>query len=408
MQLKGTNFQPWAEFDLDISGLTVLVGPSNKGKSAIFRALKGLFRNELPASLIRYGSDGLELGVKWDGHTIVARRAPKDSTTYQIDGGKELTKLNQAIPPELKKFGMNEVEIGEFTVDPIFTRQGARQFMLDPEGYSQMEVNTILGAFASTEKLEFGKKAANLEIAHKNSEAKTLAGEIIESKQREADLEIFAREAQTLSRAVGTLQTEIGVLEVKIGWILAVRARLAQLQPLKEALANLVVPDTAEIQRLASGFDYAVLATNNFRLGRIYKRTADAAQAAWESFREAATLYNAIMAIEGVLKLKPQVFSLETLRSATDVIWAEASSLDKSARNLSQGIIKLGELAQLQSNVSSLKQWLKQADEDIREVKARISNLERAQNLVTCPQCKHRFDSRQEPEYEFPEDYEVN
>src|SRR5271156_1527253 len=172
MKLQGTNFQSLQSFDLDISGLTVIVGPSNRGKSAVFRALRGLFRNELPAEYIKTGTEGLKLIATVDGTPIVAERKDGKSTTYLI-GPKEFKKLAKTIPPELKAFGMNEVEVGEFTIDPIFSRQNGKQFLIDPDGYSPMELNTILGAFASTEKLEGGKKAANLEIQHKNSEAKT-------------------------------------------------------------------------------------------------------------------------------------------------------------------------------------------------------------------------------------------
>src|SRR5271165_2737581 len=104
MQFKGTNFQSLAGFDLDISGLTVIVGPSNKGKSAVFRALRGLFRNELPAEYIRTATDGLELIATVGGKAIVARRSAKGSTQYEIDG-KEFKKLAKTVPLELKAFG---------------------------------------------------------------------------------------------------------------------------------------------------------------------------------------------------------------------------------------------------------------------------------------------------------------
>jgi len=45
IKLSGKNFQSWDAFDLTLAGLTVLTGPSDTGKSAIFRALKGVLRN---------------------------------------------------------------------------------------------------------------------------------------------------------------------------------------------------------------------------------------------------------------------------------------------------------------------------------------------------------------------------
>jgi predicted ATPase len=53
MKFSGKNFQPWPDFDIDIEGLTIVIGPSNEGKSSIYRALRGILRNDINEGYIR-------------------------------------------------------------------------------------------------------------------------------------------------------------------------------------------------------------------------------------------------------------------------------------------------------------------------------------------------------------------
>jgi DNA repair ATPase RecN len=78
VKLSGRNFQSWASFDIEMDGLTVVTGPSDVGKSALFRALRGVLRNEISAEYVRDGQDEpLTVKFEWDGHTVVAKRKPK-------------------------------------------------------------------------------------------------------------------------------------------------------------------------------------------------------------------------------------------------------------------------------------------------------------------------------------------
>jgi hypothetical protein len=128
VRLRGKNFQSWSEFSLDIEGLTVITGTSDTGKSAIFRALKGVLRNELPSEFVRDGQDeAMEVSVEVGGHNVSARRTHKGSTTYVIDA-KDYAKLAKAAPEALKDLKFNDVIIGDFDVDPIFGRQNSPQY----------------------------------------------------------------------------------------------------------------------------------------------------------------------------------------------------------------------------------------------------------------------------------------
>lgn len=409
MRVQGTNFQSLAEFDLDISGLTVLIGPSSKGKSAVFRAIKGLFRNQIPDNVIRNGTDALKLTAIIDDKVVTAERVRGKSTTYFIPP-KEFKKLNQTIPPELAAFGMNEVEVGEFKIDPIFSRQNGSQFLIDPDGCPPMKLNTVLGAFASTEKLEAGKKAANLEIQHKNAEAKTLAEEVSASEARKAGLETVTAETETLSAALQSLEPCIQALEVKKSWVEAAKARQAVLWPLQALVNRLEVPETGEIERLQAGRRHAIQATNSYRIARLCAKAKDAIETVTSGWSEVVRAVKKIQAIDEYL-----VSIRGYVKLPVEEVTARIQDANRgfvSAKALADGIILLAEYQTWRRQREVLYAGLAKLDSDkaglevsIADVKAKMQDSQK----IACPSCGHKFD----PTHvcvgdDLPEDYEVN
>lgn len=116
MKFKGKNFQSWTDFSLEVDGLTAVVGPSNRGKSSIHRALRAVLRNNLPECWIKYGQKHTTLTLD-DGLEVVMERSTKSSASYTV-GGQEFKKLNRGLPPEIKALGYEPIEIGTTKFDP--------------------------------------------------------------------------------------------------------------------------------------------------------------------------------------------------------------------------------------------------------------------------------------------------
>lgn len=233
MRLKGKNFQAWSEFDFEIEGLTVLVGPSNHGKSSLSRSLKGLLRNEIPDGFIKNGQDEpLELELEYEGHNIKATRKKGGSTKYTIDG-KDYSSLGGKVPDELTKLKFGEVTIGDYSVDPQFAVQNKAQFLIDSDRWKPNELNAILGAFSSTEKLDAGKKEANLRITQRKSEATTLASEIRSAEERSAKLLEITGNATLVAGALNGLERQVHPQEERQGWLEGVEYHQTRLEPLR-------------------------------------------------------------------------------------------------------------------------------------------------------------------------------
>ena len=74
-KLSAKNFQSWRDFSLPMTGFTVIIGPSDRGKSAIIRALRGVLRNQVGANHITYGEKDVSVSLENDFkiHTILRR-----------------------------------------------------------------------------------------------------------------------------------------------------------------------------------------------------------------------------------------------------------------------------------------------------------------------------------------------
>ena len=370
MRLSGKNFQSWAVFDVEVDGLTMLTGPSDTGKSAIFRALKGALRNELPAEWVRDGQDDpMEVAVEWGGRTVVAQRSRKGSTRYVVYGqgveGEECpdparcpappgaphchyAKLAGAAPEFLTDLRFNEVAVGDFDVDPIFGRQNSAQFLIDPETFKPTEVNAILGAFGGTEKLERGKKEANLRKTQRDSEARGLAAQIRAAEERKGALAGMKGEADGLDLVLRASEAAIATLEAESAWLGGALAALRRLEPLRGVVGAVVLPDMSGLVLLWDQALHAERAAESAAYARWLGKPTAAIAAAADSWAGLRALWNELAAVEAAAEAGRRAVSTDRLRtslSGAELMGAEAERLWGSIRRLESLAALLGEIA---------------------------------------------------------------
>jgi energy-coupling factor transporter ATP-binding protein EcfA2 len=135
------DFQSLADVELELGRLSVLVGPSNSGKSAVLRAIKALTHNvSSPATIVRHGAKkatvAIGIGDPEGGGGYVVFERGKSLSQYHVDGpgiGADLpretyAKAGTSVPDDIAKlFRFVEVE-GE---DLNFALQFDRPFLLD-------------------------------------------------------------------------------------------------------------------------------------------------------------------------------------------------------------------------------------------------------------------------------------
>lgn len=132
LQIK--NYQRIKSAKLEfIPGLNVIVGASNNGKSAIFRAIETALFNISRESHVTIGETKSAVGIRYNGHEIIWRRdndAPSPMS-YRVDG-KILTKLGRGQPPVIAELsGIREVELDDVKMRLNFQKQMKYPFLLD-------------------------------------------------------------------------------------------------------------------------------------------------------------------------------------------------------------------------------------------------------------------------------------
>jgi exonuclease SbcC len=338
IKLSGRNFQSWESFDLTLAGLTVLTGPSDTGKSAIFRALKGVLRNELPSDWIRNDQDeSLEVRLELDNHIVTVKRPLKGSTTYTIDD-KVFAKLAGAIPDKVKELKFGDVVIGEYDVDPIFGRQNSPQFLIDPDTFKPPEVNAILGAFGGTEKLEHGKKEANLRKTQKDAEARTLAVQIRDAEERKAALTIMQTQGDSLETVLQELEATILIMELENHWLEQAITCRQRIIPLREIQETLILPDISDLELMYQQIEKADQAAEATAYAKWLKKPSTITSAVVGQWDEARRHWNLIEALGSTVeagkhivstdKLKAALQGVETLYSDTVGLWGGIKELE--------------------------------------------------------------------------------
>ena len=104
------NFQSLREVSLSLGKLTVIVGPTNVGKSALMRALRALVENRRGESFIFDGARECQVSVATDTHTVVWYKPIKKSALYYIaQGQNQLSNVPQSTA--IETLGIRKVEL---------------------------------------------------------------------------------------------------------------------------------------------------------------------------------------------------------------------------------------------------------------------------------------------------------
>lgn len=216
------NFQSVEDVVLAPGRFTILVGRSNSGKSAIFRALTTLARNASSVkSLVRSGATSLEVEARFgDGVVRVARGEGLSTYVLDVMEPRELVKAGTSVPEDVETFlSLPLAGNGE---DIVFATQFDRPFLLDTPS-SQVaravgtlsNVNLLLEASreATRRARNFGNEGRTL-----RNEAENTAAEAEEEAARAASLRALeeavaehvraAEEALTRAEAVDAARVE--------------------------------------------------------------------------------------------------------------------------------------------------------------------------------------------------------
>lgn len=428
MELSLVNYQAWEKAHLGIEGFTAVVGPSSLGKSSFGRAVRSALRNELLPGHIRLGAPGAEVALKFNDLDLkVSRGSKAKDTTVYVVGDQKFEKLGGAVPQAVKDQNFGPVEVNGVSIDPIFAGQFDGQFLV---GSSPAELNAVLNAFASTERLDRGRKVLAQRVNDTNAQAKALTPQISALEEQEAALvaqltavadplqtiEALHTQVTTLTKAVDALQALIKAreahetLERQLGAVEALDKQLqAALKVYKALVRTRTIQDATTLAQRAVFQVAHIQAVEKATPAAVAKGAALQAlarlMAAQTILAANAGLQAAVCAVEDTLKPALRYYkalvrvkaALENDSTQVKALAEQIHTLDTSQpdRILQAGII----LKKLQATVEAvLANQAAQVDlqsqqalvaQEIAEAEAQLEAARKT--AVVCPKCHHEF-----------------
>ena len=110
-------------------GLNAIIGQSNNGKSALFRAAKSCIYNEPGTTSIRNGCSSYAVGLQMNGHTVIYQKGKE--SIYKIDGNVFQKVGRTQLPEVASSLNIRELNLNGSNEQLNFWDQMEKPFLLD-------------------------------------------------------------------------------------------------------------------------------------------------------------------------------------------------------------------------------------------------------------------------------------
>jgi len=206
LQVRVRNFQSLEDVTLTIDGFTVVTGTNNAGKSALFRAIQGVFTNRTGTNFVRHGAKHCTVDLTFDdGQTLTWEKGSK--VNRYVVNGKVFDNVGHGVPPEVAAFGVTAVTLNDDKYWPQIAPQiRGVNFLLDKPG------SVLAEAVADVERVnqlnralkfcESDRKKARADLRVRRSDAEDLANKLAHYQGLEDVVDIVEQMAARRTKAV--------------------------------------------------------------------------------------------------------------------------------------------------------------------------------------------------------------
>jgi len=190
VRVRVKNFQSIEDAEILIDGFVVICGPNNSGKTALMRAIRGLFNNAAPGSYLRQGANFLSVEIEFDDGTTVLwekgweKPGKKGASINRYTlNGYQIASVGRGAPPEVEALGVKSILAGNNPIWPQVADQfDGTLFLVNKTGavvaeaLSDVErVGKLTDALRLSDK---DKRSANSELKIRRDDLKGLQDEV--------------------------------------------------------------------------------------------------------------------------------------------------------------------------------------------------------------------------------------
>jgi len=147
MLLKIKNFQSieYCELEIPEGEFTIVVGPSNTGKSAIIRALECVLYNKSDGDQVRNGANSCEIEIIFRDNTKILWSRTRTGGAKYLVNGESFSAIGKTVPPILIEKGFYELITKDKKINVQIAPQFDNIFLLNKTGGSTTEIISNLG-----------------------------------------------------------------------------------------------------------------------------------------------------------------------------------------------------------------------------------------------------------------------
>lgn len=192
MHIHVKNYKKVKDAVVNVHGLTVLVGPTNHGKTAFLSAVQTALYGQLGTSYIKAGSAFTEIILKYHRNDIdIEWVFQKEAKSHQIlYNGRPISKFKGIVPNELlEEIGFGQVDLEGSLIRPNFQEQLEPLF-----GFREKSTKlfTLLLSFSEYENLPKVRRQVDKDLAETRHAMSVLEHVQAQAKERIGRYEVLA------------------------------------------------------------------------------------------------------------------------------------------------------------------------------------------------------------------------
>ncbi len=256
------------------TGLNLICGESNAGKTSIVRALRLVAYNKFDPKSLRVGAKWCRVKVTSDKGVVQVTRGPDDNLWEITENGKPTKHLDKVgvvvVPEACKVIGLTMVRLGDTDVPVNIMEQLESHFMLagigDEKATGSIRAQ-IIDEISGLSGIEVVIKSVSLDNTRYGREVKNLEKDIDKTNSQLHDQNVLDREARVLEQAEKLLQEREDYLLVQAAAETVIQDFEQVVEKVKQLEAELsVLPDVKAAQGsldvASDGFEVVSEGTN--------------------------------------------------------------------------------------------------------------------------------------------------